>query len=97
MSIIHFIVMQKIERIKELLLYEDLPLSEIAEMLHYKNEQLLAAQFKKYTGLTPNYFKQLKYKKALQNRSFVKFLRFAKPSIIVPIRIQHLLLTYNHI
>ncbi len=60
MSVMQFIIIQKIERIKELLLYEDLTLQEIAEMLYYKNEDLLIAQFKKYTGLTPAYFKKLK-------------------------------------
>ena len=54
------IILQKIERIKELLLYEDSTLGEIAEKLYYKNEDLLIAQFKKYTGLTPAYFKELK-------------------------------------
>ncbi len=63
MSIIHFIILQKIERIKELLLYEDLPLSEISEMLRYKSEQHLTAQFKKFTGLTPAYFKKLKHER----------------------------------
>jgi AraC-like DNA-binding protein len=60
MSVVQFIVLQKIERIKELLLYHDLPLSEIALMLNYKNEQKLTAQFKKLTGLTPDYFLELK-------------------------------------
>lgn len=60
MSVLQFIIIQKIERIKELLLYEDLTLQEIAELLYYKNEDLLIAQFKKYTGLTPDYFRELK-------------------------------------
>lgn len=60
MSVMQFIIIQKVERIKELLLYEDLTLQEIAEKLYYKNEDLLIAQFKKYTGLTPAYFKKLK-------------------------------------
>jgi len=59
-SVMQFIVIQKIERVKELLLYDDLTLSEISEKLNYKNEQFMAAQFKKYTGLTPTYFKQLR-------------------------------------
>lgn len=76
MSIIHFIILQKIERIKELLLYEDLPISEISEMLRYKSEQLLTAQFKKFTGLTPAYFKQLKNERAdnVRARSDNKFM-----------------------
>lgn len=60
MSVMQFIILQKVERIKVLLLYEDLTLEEIAKKLHYKNEDLLVAQFKKYTGLTPAYFKELK-------------------------------------
>ena len=60
MSVIQFIVLQKIERAKELLLYEELSLSEITDILNYKNENLLVAQLKKYTGLTPDYFKKLK-------------------------------------
>ncbi len=59
-SIIQFIILQKIERVKELLLYDDLLLAEISEKLRYKNESYLIAQFKKYTGLSPAYFKKLK-------------------------------------
>ncbi len=55
-----FIILQKIERIKELLLYDDLSLAEISKKLRYKNEHYLIAQFKKYTGLSPTYFKKLK-------------------------------------
>lgn len=60
MSVIQFIVIQKIERAKELMLYEDMPLDEIAEVLNYKNKHYLIAQFKKTTGLTPHYFMRLK-------------------------------------
>jgi len=60
MSVIQFIVVHKVERIKELLLYDNLPLSEITKILNYKSEQHLIAQFKKYTGLTPLYFRELK-------------------------------------
>lgn len=60
MSILQFIVVQKIERAKELMLYEDLSLKEIAEILNYKNKDYLAAQFKKTTGLTPRYFERLR-------------------------------------
>ncbi len=60
MSILQFIVLQKIERAKELLLYDDIPLTEIAGLLNYKNQHYLLAQFKKVTGLTPSYFKRLK-------------------------------------
>ncbi len=60
MSVLQFIVKQKIERTKELLLYEDMTLSEIADSLNYKNKHYLVAQFKKVTGLHPSYFKRLK-------------------------------------
>ena len=60
LSVLQFIVLQKIERIKEMLLYEELNLTEIAEKLYYKNEQFMIAQFKKHTGLSPVYFTDLK-------------------------------------
>ena len=60
MSVLQFIVIQKIERAKEMLLYEDIPIQEIADLLNYKSEDLLKAQFKKTTGLELLYFKQLK-------------------------------------
>ncbi len=60
MSVMQFIIIHKIDRIKEMLLYEDLTLSEIAEKLCYKNKFLMVAQFKKHTGLKPSYFKKLK-------------------------------------
>lgn len=59
-SVLQFIVLQKIERAKELLLYEDLSQSEIAEILNYKNMDFFLAQFKKFTGLTPAYFLRIK-------------------------------------
>jgi YesN/AraC family two-component response regulator len=59
-SIMQFIILQKIERAKELLLYDDLSLAEISEKLRYKNEHYLIAQFKKHTGLSPSYFKKLR-------------------------------------
>jgi AraC-like DNA-binding protein len=60
MSVIKFIINQKIERTKELLLYDDLPLSVISEKLNYKNEEFLIAQFKKVSGHSPAYFKQIR-------------------------------------
>lgn len=60
-SIIQFIVLQKIERIKDLLLYDDLSLSEITNKLRYKNENYLISQFKKHTGLYPEYFTSIKH------------------------------------
>jgi len=63
MSVIQFIVVQKVERTKELLLYDDVTLPEITNILRYKSEEHLIAQFKKVTGLTPSFFKQLKQKR----------------------------------
>lgn len=60
MSLLQFIVIQKIERAKELLLYDDMTLTEITELLNYKNKHYLFAQFKKITGLTPSDFIRLK-------------------------------------
>lgn len=61
-SIEQFIIKQKIERVKELLVYNELNLSEIAWKLNYSNVQHLSNQFKKITGLTPSFFKTLKNK-----------------------------------
>ncbi|MCH8489298.1 MAG: helix-turn-helix domain-containing protein [Oceanicaulis sp.] len=59
-SILQFIILQKVERVKELLLYEKMSLAEIADTLNYKNQHLMVAQFKKVTGLAPSYFSDLK-------------------------------------
>jgi len=61
-TIEHFIILHKIERVKQLLLYNDLTLSEIAWKLHYSSTAHLSAQFKKITGVTPSLFKKLEYK-----------------------------------
>jgi AraC-like DNA-binding protein len=58
-----YFFIQKIERIKELLTYDELSLSEIANKLGYKSASNLSNQFKKVTGLTPTYFKQIKENK----------------------------------
>ena len=55
-----FIISHKIERVKELLLYNELNLTEIAYLMHYSSVAHLSAQFRKVTGFTPSYFKQLK-------------------------------------
>ncbi len=62
-TIEHFIIMHKIERAKELIIYDELNLSEIAYKLHYSSVAHLSMQFKKVTGLTPSFFKSLKHKK----------------------------------
>jgi AraC-like DNA-binding protein len=59
-TIQHFIIINKIERAKELLLYDELNLTEISYKLHYSSVAHLSNQFKKITGLTPSFFKKLK-------------------------------------
>ena len=64
-TIQQFIITHKIERVKELLLYDELNLTEISYKLHYSSVAHLSNQFKKITGLTPSEFKQLKeYKRS---------------------------------
>jgi AraC-like DNA-binding protein len=62
-TIQQFIIQHKIERVKELLLYDELNLTEIAWKLNYSSVAHLSNQFKKVTGLTPSYFKELKNKR----------------------------------
>lgn len=62
-TIQQFIILNKIERIKELLLYGELSLSEISYRLNYSSPAHLSNQFKKMTGLTPSYFKKRKEKR----------------------------------
>lgn len=62
-TIQQYIIMHKIERVKELLLYDELSLTEIAWKLHYSSVAHLSNQFKKVTGLTPSYFKEIKEKR----------------------------------
>jgi len=62
-TIEHFIILHKIERVKELIIYDELNLTEIAYKLHYSSVAHLSTQFKKVTGLTPSFFKSIKNKK----------------------------------
>lgn len=62
-TIEHFILLHKIERVKELIIYDELNLTEIAWKLRYSSVAALSNQFKKITGLTPSFFKSLKHKK----------------------------------
>lgn len=64
-TIEHHIIAHKIERVKELLVYDELNLTEIAYKLHYSSVAHLANQFKKVTGLTTSHFKQLKHKRLI--------------------------------
>lgn len=65
-TIERYFIAQKIEKVKELLTYNELTLTEIAMQLNYSNVAHLSNQFKKTTGFTPSYFKQLKDKKRKQ-------------------------------
>ena len=62
-TIQHFIIMHKIEKVKELLLYDEMNLSEISYKLHYSSVSHLSNQFKKITGLSPSFFKKLRQKR----------------------------------
>jgi AraC-like DNA-binding protein len=55
-------IAQKIEKVKELMVYDEMTLSEIAFRLHYSSVAHLSNQFKKTTGLTPSFFRNLKHK-----------------------------------
>ena len=62
-TIQQFIIVHKIERVKEMLVYDELNLTEISYIMHYSSVAHLSNQFKKITGLTPSSFKQLKDKR----------------------------------
>jgi AraC-like DNA-binding protein len=62
-TIQQFIIIHKIEKVKELLLYDELNLTEISYKLHYSSVAHLSNQFKKVTGLSPTFYKQLKKKR----------------------------------
>lgn len=62
-TIEHFIIEHKVERIKELIIYDELNITEIAWKMNYSSVAHLSNQFKKVTGLSPSHFKQLKEKR----------------------------------
>ncbi len=62
-TIQQFIIIHKIEKVKELLLYDELNLTDISYKLHYSSVSHLSKQFKKVTGLSPSFYKQLKQKR----------------------------------
>lgn len=62
-TIEQYIIAHKIERVKELLLYDELNLTEISYLMNYSSVAHLSNQFKKITGLTPSFFKKLKHKR----------------------------------
>ncbi|MDQ3192562.1 MAG: AraC family transcriptional regulator [Bacteroidota bacterium] len=65
-----YFILQKIEKVKELLVYDEMTLSEIAYQLNYSSVGYLSNQFKKVTGFSPTFFKQLKVKKRKQIEDF---------------------------
>ena len=79
-TIEHYYILQKIERVKELIVYDELSLSEIAFQLNYSSTSHLSKQFKKVTGLTPTDFKNLKGQKRMSIENLEKI---HKESIIV--------------
>ena len=62
-TIEQYVILQKIEKVKELLVYDELSLSQIALQLNYSSVSHLSKQFKKVTGFTPTHYKQVKEKK----------------------------------
>ena len=64
-TIEHFIVLHKVEKVKELIIYDEMNITEIAWKLQYSSVAHLSNQFKKITGLTPSHFKQLKVKRRI--------------------------------
>lgn len=60
-----FNIMHKIERVKELIVYDELSITEIAWKMNYSSVAHLSNQFKKVTGLSPSHFKQLKIKRRI--------------------------------
>ncbi len=62
-TIEQFIISHKVERIKELMIYGELNITEIAWQMNYSSVAHLSSQFKKVTGLSPSHFKQLKDKR----------------------------------
>ena len=62
-TIAQFLISHKVERIKELIIYDELNISEIAWKMNYSSVAHLSNQFKKVTGLSPSHFKQLKDKR----------------------------------
>lgn len=70
-TIEYYVIAHKVERVKELLVYEGLNLSEISYRLNYSSVAHLSSQFKKVTGLTPSFFRQIKKHRREINNDFV--------------------------
>ncbi len=70
-----YIIKHKIERVKELLVYDDLDLAEIAVKMHYSNAAQLSSQFKSITGLTPSHFRQLRHTRNIDLNKLTDVIR----------------------
>lgn len=64
MDLVQFVAIQQVERIKEMLLYEDRKLKEIAEIFHFKSKGQLKRTFERITGLTPKFYKDIRKKRS---------------------------------
>ena len=62
-TIQQFIIIHKIEKVKELILYDELSLAEISYRLHYSSPAHLSNQFRRITGLTPSFYKKMRRKR----------------------------------
>lgn len=62
-DLVQYVAIQQVERIKEILLYEDVRLNEIVEIFHFKNKVHLTQIFERITGLTPAYYKKIRKKR----------------------------------
>lgn len=69
-SIQQYIILHRIERVKEFILYDELTLTEISQKLNYSSVAHMSNQFKKMTGLTPSVYRQLKKKRTANLESF---------------------------
>ncbi|MCF6131987.1 helix-turn-helix domain-containing protein [Flavobacterium wongokense] len=71
-TIVHYINLLKVEKAKEMILFEDYNFSEIAAMLNFNNLSAFSTQFKKITGYNPTHFKKLKNKRRLTVQELTK-------------------------
>jgi AraC-like DNA-binding protein len=71
-TIEQYLISYKIDKVKELLVFNEYTLTEIADKLHYSSVAHLSAQFKKITGLTPSHFKNLRRERGLVSPAFLK-------------------------
>lgn len=71
-TIEQYMISLKIDRAKELIVLEDMSLTQIADLLHYSSVAHLSNQFKKVTGLTPTHFKELRKKRVTISPEFLK-------------------------